>query len=176
MLINLTSRIPFPRPLVYATFRDCLVDLVPYIPSVKNIEIKSRQNKPDHIESINEWRGKGEIPGLLKPWIKEDLLTWTEYNIWKEGTFSLEWRIQTHAFTEAVQWAGINHFIDKEGTTLIESQGQLKIDPKGLKNIPPLMRSQAAQVAEKYLAKQVEPNLSLMSEGVRQYLSKQTRQ
>lgn len=176
MLINISSQVPFPRPLVYAAFRDNLIDLVPYMPSVKNIQIKSRQEKPEHIESINEWRGKGEIPGLMKPWLKEDLLTWTEYNIWKISNFTLEWRISTHAFTEAVHWAGINHFIDKDNTTIIKSQGQLTIDPKGLKNIPPIMRSQVAQVAEKYLAKQVEPNLSLMSEGVRSYLSQKSRE
>ncbi|WP_013323768.1 hypothetical protein [Gloeothece verrucosa] len=176
MIIDVSSQIPFPRSLVYATFRDNVVDLVPYVPSIKNLQLKSRVEKPEQVECVYILRGVGEIPSLLKPWLNEDLLTWTEYDVWKASNFTLEWRIRTHAFTEAVHWAGINSFFEQGNTTLVKSRCELKIDHKALKNIPFIMRSQVAQLAEHYLAKQSEPSLSLMSEGVRRYLSQANRQ
>ena len=34
------ARIPFARPLVFATYRDKLADLVPYLPNVRAIDVK----------------------------------------------------------------------------------------------------------------------------------------
>ena len=39
MLINAEMPIPFPRPLVYITYRDKLGELVPYIPNVRSVEV-----------------------------------------------------------------------------------------------------------------------------------------
>lgn len=45
MLISIDARIPFPRPLVYATYPDKLTELVPYISKVKQIKFKSREKQ-----------------------------------------------------------------------------------------------------------------------------------
>ena len=43
MIISVDTRLLFPRSLVYATYRDKLVELVPYLPNVQRIEVKSRR-------------------------------------------------------------------------------------------------------------------------------------
>jgi len=170
MNISNNSSIPFPRSLVYATFQDKLVELVPYMPNVRDIKIKSRQDKDGNIYCVNEWHGGGDIPMAARAIISEEMLSWTEYNTWNVEDFTLEWSIQTHAFTEAVSCSGINRFLEKNGTTMIESRGKLIIDPKEIKGVPQFLTGQIAHVVEEFLGQKIKPNLLQMSEGVRKYL------
>ena len=42
MQIRCDAVLAFPRPLVWTTYRDRLVDLVPYLPNIRGIEVKER--------------------------------------------------------------------------------------------------------------------------------------
>ncbi|AFY77186.1 MAG: hypothetical protein IGR93_04150 [Hydrococcus sp. C42_A2020_068] len=174
MLIHTTPRLSFPRPLVYATYRDKLIELVPYLPNVRFLKIKSRSEAEGQVYSVNEWHAGGQIPPLLRAWLGEELLSWTEYDIWNESDFTVEWRIETHAFTEAVRCSGKNLFLEENGTTLIESRGELKIDQEKLKAVPKIFRGQVTRAVEKFLASKIEPNLLQMAEGVSHYLAQQS--
>ncbi|MDJ0615402.1 MAG: hypothetical protein QNJ63_01440 [Calothrix sp. MO_192.B10] len=170
MNISNNTSIPFARSLVYATFRDKLVELVPYMPNVRDIKVKSRREEDGQIYCVNEWHGGGEIPMAARAILSEEMLSWTEYNTWKGEDFTLEWSIETHAFTEAVRCAGINRFLENNGNTVIESRGQLIIDPKEIKGVPQFLTGQIARVVEDFLGQKIKPNLLQMSEGVRKYL------
>ena len=170
MLIQTTSVVPFPRSLVYVTFRDRLIDLVSYLPQVRSINVKSRREEGEQVHSTNEWQGTGEIPPLLRSWLSKDLLKWTEYNIWNNREFTLQWRIETHAFSKAFHYAGENRFLEEDSQTVIESQGQLWVEPQQLQGVPSLLRNQVAQVAEKFLGKRMEPNQLEVAEAVKLYL------
>jgi hypothetical protein len=170
MIISTTARIPFPRSLVYATFRDKLVELVPYMPNVRTIEVKSRREEKGCVFSINEWHGGGEVPVAARAILSEAMLSWTEYNTWNDADFTLEWHIQTHAFTEAVRCAGKNLFVEDGTTTRVESLGELSIDQKQIKGFPPFLMGPVASIVEEFLGKKIEPNLLQMSQGVSQYL------
>ncbi|BAY11375.1 hypothetical protein [Calothrix sp. NIES-2098] len=170
MLICADTKIPFPRSLVYATYRDKLVELVPYMPNVRHIEVKSRREVDGKVDSVNEWHGGSEIPAAARAVLSEDMLSWTEYNTWKQAEFTLEWRIETHAFTEAVNCSGVNRFIEDGNNTVIESRGKLIIDPKKIKGVPFFLTGTIAHVVEDFLGKNVEPNLVAMSVGVMRYL------
>ncbi|WP_088243968.1 hypothetical protein [Calothrix rhizosoleniae] len=175
MNISNNSSIPFARSLVYPTFQDKLVELVPYMPNVLDIEVKSRQEKDGKIYCVNEWHGGGDIPMAARAIISEEMLSWTEYNTWKVEDFTLEWSIKTHAFTEAVSCGGINRFLEKNGNTVIESRGELIIDPKKIKGVPQFISGQIAHVVEEFLGQKIKPNLLQMSEGVRKYLEENPR-
>ena len=170
MNISNNSSISFARSLVYATFRDKLVELVPYMPNVCDIKVKSRREEDGQIYCVNEWHGGGDIPMAARAILSQEMLYWTEYNTWKEKDFTLEWSIETHAFTEAVQCSGINRFLEKNGSTLIESRGELIIDPKGIKGVPHFLTGQIAHVVEEFLGEKIKPNLLNMSQGVSKYL------
>ncbi|AUB44754.1 hypothetical protein COO91_10997 (plasmid) [Nostoc flagelliforme CCNUN1] len=170
MLICANSQIPFPRSLVYATYRDKLVELVPYMPNVRDIEVKSRSEVGSNIYTVNEWRGGSEIPAAARVLLSEDMLSWTEYNTWNQADLTVEWRIETHAFTEAVKCSGKNRFLQDGNSTVIESRGELVIDPKQIKGVPFFLRSKIAHLVEDLLGKNIQPNLVAMSAGVRQYL------
>ena len=170
MLIQTTAVVPFPRSSVYVTFRDKLVDLVSYLPQVRSIQVKSRREEGEQVHITNEWQGTGEIPPLLRSLLSKDLLKWTEYNIWNNTEFTLQWRIETHAFSKAFHYAGENRFLEEDNHTVIESQRQLWIEPQQLQGVPSLLRKQVAQVAEQFLGKRMEPNQLEIAEGVKLYL------
>ena len=170
MIISLNTRLPFPRALVYRTYRDKLIELLPYMPNVREIEIKSKREENGRLYCINEWRGGGEIPAVARAVISEDMLSWTEHNVWNEAEFTLEWRIKTHAYTAAVQCGGKNRFIEAGDATVIENRGKLVIDQDKLEGIPPFLRGGVASIVEDFLGKKVEPNLVQMGQGVCAYL------
>lgn len=175
MLICANSQIPFPRSLVYATYRDKLVELVPYMPNVRDIEVKSRSEVGSNIYTVNEWHGGSEIPAAARVILSEDMLSWTEYNTWNQADLIVEWHIETHAFTEAVKCFGKNRFLQDGNRTVIESRGELVIDPKQIKGVPFFLTSTIAHVVEDFLGKSIQPNLIAMSVGVRQYLEQNSR-
>jgi hypothetical protein len=77
MLISADTKIPFPRSLVYATYRDKLVELVPYMPNVRQITLLSRRQAGSNIYTVNEWYGGSEIPAAARVLLSEDMLSWT---------------------------------------------------------------------------------------------------
>lgn len=176
MLISVNTYIPFPRPLVYTTYRDKIVELTPYLPNVRGIEVKSRYEEGGLIHLVNEWHGGGEIPVLARAVLSEAMLSWTDFASWDDSEFTTVWRIQTHAFTEAVNCAGKNRFIEDNSGTLVESRGELTINPKHIKGVPQLLAGSVAHTIEDFLSKKIEPNLLQISEGVRHYLQNVQRQ
>ena len=46
MKLSAESVLPFPREVVYRAYRDRLVELVPFLPNVRAIEVQSRKDEP----------------------------------------------------------------------------------------------------------------------------------
>ena len=172
MLIAVDLEIPFPCLLVYVTYRDRLEKQVAYMNSVERVEVKSRRQEPGRIYCVNEWHSKVQIPTPIRAVLGEKLFSWTESAIWNESDLTVQWQIQTHAFTEAVSCAGSNYFRAAGNKTVVENRGELKIDPEKLTAIPWLLRGQIASLSEKFLVQQTTMNLQQMGAAVRQELEK----
>ena len=175
MLITADVSIPFPRSLVYLTYRDQLVELVPYLPNVRSVEVKSRREENKRVYCVNFWHGGGRIPLALRALLGEAMLSWTEYDTWDESNYTLEWRIETQAFTEAVFCRGKNCFLENNSTTIIQTRGELSIDPEQLEGLTRFFKGKAASIVENFLGNKIVPNLIQMSKGVRNYLEQTTR-
>ena len=170
MLINADLSIPFPRPLVYITYRDNLRELVPYMPNVHDIEVKSRRCDNQLIYCINFWRGGGQIPLALRAILSEAMLSWSEYQTWDESNFTQKWQIETQAFTKAVFCRGQNRFLSKNGTTVIENRTELRINPESIEGVPQFLKKQIASTLEKFLGQKIVANLIQTSQGIQKYL------
>ena len=126
MELRSDARIPFPRDVVFAAYRDDIVKLLPYLPNVRRIEVKSRKDDGPRSDLVNIWHGGGEIPAAARAVLSESMLSWTDYATWLRDQWACEWRIETHAFTEAVQCGGRNEFIeDGPGNTILQIRGKL---------------------------------------------------
>lgn len=174
MIISTRTYLPFPRSLVYSTYRDRLPELIPYMPNIRGVAIKSREERGEHIEQVNEWYGGGDIPSAARSILDESMLSWTEHALWNEANFTTAWKIKTHAYTEAVLCKGHNRFLEHEQGTLITSEGELSIDSRQIKNVPSFIAKMVGGVVEDFLGKKIEPNLIQMSEGVHRYLEQRT--
>jgi len=176
VIISTDILLPFPRSIVYATYRDKLDELIPYMRNIRSINAKSREVKNGVLVCVNEWHGGGEIPAVARTILSEEMLSWTEHNAWDDSSYKMNWKIETHAFTEAVHCAGENHFLDRNGATLVKSRGKLEIDAKEIKGVPFFISKQIANLVEDFLSQKIEPNLKEMGEGVQQYLESQAVQ
>ena len=170
MLISVDVRLSFSRDLVYLTYRDNLPLVVPFLHNVRGIEVKSRWEENGQIHLVNEWHGGGEIPAAARAVLSEAMLSWTDFATWNESEFDTDWRIETHAFTEAVHCTGKNRFlVDGEGT-LIQSRGELIIATAQVHGVPSMLAGMVGGMVENYLSQKIAPNLQQTGEGVQHYL------
>lgn len=170
MHLSADATLAFPRPVVFAAYRDHLVDLVEFLPNIRRIEVKTRKDDGKRTELLNEWHGGGEIPAAARAFLSESMLSWSDYASWNEDDWTCSWRIETHAFTEAVRCAGKNQFVEVDGKTRLEIRGDLVIDGSKLKGVPKLFSGKVASAVEDILVKKITPNLLSVSDGLRQYL------
>lgn len=160
----------FPRALVYATYRDKLMELGPCLPNVKSLQIKSREEKDQQVRLELVWHGGGDIPAAAQALLSPELFTWTEYDVWDSNEFTGNWRIATHTYREAVFLAGKNRFLDQGNYTVVESRGDLKLDLSGIPGVPPVLLGRLVRLVEGLVAKKIESNLMQMGQNVSQYL------
>lgn len=171
MEIRADARIPFSREIVFTAYRDEMTDLLPYLPNVRAIEIKSRKDSGAVVEFVNEWRGGGDIPAALRAVLSESVLSWTDYATWRGDEMVCEWRTETHAFTEAVQCKGKNTFLDDGADrTLLEIRGHLEIDAKKIRGVPSFLAGKIGRAVEEFLVAKIQANLVETAKGLAKYL------
>jgi hypothetical protein len=175
MELTADATLPYARPIVFAAYRDDLTKVLEYLPNVRAIEVKSRTEAPGRVELLNVWKGGGEIPAAARAVLSEAMLSWNDHAVWTEEDWTCSWRIETHAFTEAVHCAGKNRFIEVDGGTRIEIRGKLEIDAKKIKGVPGFLAGKASSTVEGFLAQKIRPNLVEVTEGLKKYLAQTLR-
>jgi hypothetical protein len=172
MEIRADARLPFPRDAVFEAYRDELLNLLPYLPNVRGIEIKSRKEDGPVIEFVNLWRAGGEIPAAARAILSESMLSWTDYAKWDARTFRCDWRTETHSFTEAVRCIGQNSFLeDGPGKTMLEIRGSLDIDAKKIRGVPGFLAGKVGRTVEEFLLNKIQPNLIETAKGLDRFLT-----
>ncbi len=160
-----------PRDAVYRINRDKLLELLPYLPNVRKIEVTSHKEEAGRIKRVNVWHGGGEIPGAVRGFLSEGLLSWTDYAEWDEATFSVSWRSESHSFKDAVDSRGRSEFSVLGPTrSKITILGKLDVDAAKVKGVPKLVAGTIGKQIEKFLIKQVQDNLLEVGKGTEQYL------
>jgi hypothetical protein len=165
------ATLPFPRPVVFATYRDHLLSLLPYLPNVRKIEMGSRIEKGPVVEMVNVWHGGGEIPAVARAVISESMLSWTDHARWDESAFVCDWRVETHAFTDAVTCEGRHTFVPDGDGTRLETRGTLTIDASNIRAVPRLLAPRVSRLVAEFLAAKIQPNLVEVTKGLGQFLA-----
>jgi hypothetical protein len=173
MEIRADARIPFPRDLVFVTYRDDIHKVVSYLPNVQSIEVTSRKEDGPVVELVNEWRGGGDIPAAIRAVLSESALAWTDYATWNSDALTCDWRTQTHAFTDALTCRGTNTFVSDGNETRLEIRGSLEVDPKKIRGVPSFLAGKVGKAVEEFLVGKISSNLIETAKGLSRYLEDQ---
>ncbi|MBL8917165.1 MAG: hypothetical protein JNM17_41050 [Archangium sp.] len=172
MRIDVTADIAFPRERVFATYRDHLVDLVPYLTNVRAITITSRVDEGEIVKFVNRWKGGGEIPGAVRKVLSEELLEWDDLATWNAKDFTTLWQTIVPAFKDAVDARGTNTFTEsRPGFTTLKIAGELKVDASKVKGVPRLLAGPVGSAVESFLVGAIKPNLVAVAKGVEKFLT-----
>lgn len=166
------ATLSFPRPVVFAAYRDRLTALLEYLPNVRGIEVKSRLEEGTRVKLVNLWHGGGEIPRPARAFLSESMLSWIDRAEWDEATWMCHWAIETHTFTEAVHCEGYDRFVEVPGGTRIEIRGSLEIDAAKIRGVPRLLAGRLGHAVEEFLVSRIRPNLVEVTDGLRRYLER----
>lgn len=170
MELSADATMPFPRSLVYAAYRDDMLNLVPYLPNIRRIEVRKREQEGTLVRLLNIWHGGGEIPKVARAFISDNMLSWTDHALWVEDDYYCDWRIETHSFVEAVTCGGRNRFVEVDGGTRLEIRGKLEIDATKIHGVPRFLSGKVGRMVEEFLVAKIQPNLVEVSQGLRRYL------
>src|SRR6185503_5973377 len=129
MEIRADVTLPFPLERVWLAYPDRMSELTPYLPNIRKIVVKSREDRDGEVHLVNEWEGGGDIPKVARAVLSESMLRWTDHAVWKEASHTVEWRNDVHAFPGAVKSSGKNRFVElPDGGTRLEIRGDLTCD------------------------------------------------
>ncbi len=171
MKFSLTDEIPFPRDVVFATHRDKLLELVPYLPNVKSVVVESRTIENGVIKLVNVWTGTtDDVPTVIRSLVKPEMLTWVDRATWDEGRWRTDWDIEITALAQAITARGFNTFREEDGETILQMQGEFTIHPEKIPGVPAFVARAAAPALERFVVGLLEPNLRKTNVAVRRYI------
>ena len=173
MDIKTDVTLPYPRERVFTTYRDRLAELLVYLPNIRKLEIKQREERGDEILLVNEWAGGGEIPAVARSFLSESMLSWTDHATWKKADWICNWRTDVHAFPGALLSSGWNRFVETPGGTRIEFRGQLTCDASRVPGVPRLLARSLNGTIEKLFVGKIGENLVGVGEGIGKLLAKE---
>jgi len=165
--------IEYPVADVFATQRDYLVELAEFLPNVESIVIESREEDGDLLRFVNTWKAAStEIPKLIRPFVKPEMMKWTDYASWDNTTMICTYRIELGFLKEAIDVRGTNHMsATSDGNTQVKLEGSIRVDAAKIPGVPKFMAKKIGGVVEKFVVKTITPNLKKTNDGVRRYLA-----
>jgi hypothetical protein len=171
MKIHSESRIHHPLDQVYTAYRDDLPALVDYIPDVREIVVKSREELPLGPKIHNRWIADRELPRVVQSVIKPEMLQWDDFAEWHDDETYVNWRLSFPAFPDRVRCGGRNAFSKAgEKATQVLLTGTLEIDLKNFPGIPNLVARKVGPVVEDFIVRLVTPNLERVNQSLQRYL------
>lgn len=172
MKFDADSVVPFPRDVVFRAYRDELHRALPYMPNVRAIEVRSQEElEPGVWRFMRVWTAGGDIPAPLRGFLPEGVLRWDDDALWSEKSWTSEWDIRTHLFTEAIRCSGRTLIVEiGADRTRVEMHGDLQLDYKKIANLPELVAMPLVRTTESYLTRQITANLASTADAITRYL------
>ena len=172
MELNARTRVPFPRELVFRTYRDRLPETVAFLPNVRSIEVKERRDDGGRTSLVNVWSASANVPSLARKFITEEMLRWTDRAEWDEAGWSCRWLIEIHAYPGLVDCSGTTRYVEAEGGTELYIKGDLVLHLDKV-HVPRLVAGTVQPVVERFVVGALKPNLISTGEGVGRFLAAQ---
>ncbi len=171
--IDIRDTIKHPQPEVYETFRDHLVELLPYLPTVKDIEQTSYERDGEDVHIVNIWYAADEdIPAMASKFIKPEMLRWTDTAEWHDDKGCVDWDMEVGFLQDAISCSGRTTYTEKGDQTEVHITGDLRVDASKIPGVPRLVAGKVGDAVEKFVVKMITPNLKEVNRGAEKYLSK----
>lgn len=170
MKIHSVSRIRYPLSEVWLTYRDRLDELVPYIPDVRDIVVKSREEQDFGIRTHLRWVGDRELPRPLRRFVSTDVFEWDDYADWHDSENHVDWRMEFPALPGRVSCGGRNRFHADGDHTRIELTGELRIDLDRLPGVPNMVARKVGPAIEDFIVRLITPNLERTNQSLQKFL------
>jgi hypothetical protein len=171
MRIHSASVLPFPRTLVYETYRDRLSDIADEMTDIRKIDVLSRQDAGDGTVRIhNRWYAQVTLPAMAERVVKPEWRQWDDHAVWTDSAFVVDWRLEVPTFGDQVQCSGRNSFTEVDGGTRVSIDGDLQIRIKKIPGVPSILLRRALPEVEKFIARMIAPNLSKVNESLQTVL------
>jgi len=172
MRIEADAVIDFPRDAVFRAYRDELPAIVEGLPRVKEIVVEKRTEDGPLTQITNLWKGSARVPASAEK-VLPSMVSWHDHARWDERVHQCEWRIESHVFPEAVRCEGRNDFVAIGERTRVEIRGEIRIDLSKVRVVPDLVASPIASAVERFLVRQITPNLLAVGEALSEHLAQE---
>ncbi len=170
MRIDSLSRIHHPLATVYRVYRDHLPGISEYMPDIKEIVVRSREETPIGPKLLNEWIAQREIPSVAQRIVKPEMLRWEDRAQWNDEGNYVDWTLVIPAFAKQVRCSGRNTLSAEGEGTIVHLTGQLTIDLKEVRGVPRLLHRKVAPMVEEFIIKLVTPNLERTNAMLERYI------
>jgi hypothetical protein len=174
MRMEADAVVSFPRSLVWRTYRDELLALVKYMPNISAVEVKEREDgyggDSKQTRMLNVWRARSSIPVVAQPWLKPDMLSWDDYAVWNEGTWSCRWETKTHFFRDRTRSSGVTRFVEEGARTRIVLEGDFTLDLSGMPGVPRILASKIERGVESFIVSLLAPNVKTVAKSLDEHL------
>ncbi len=170
MQLSNTETINRPLDEVYTLVRDNLDKLVPHMPNIGRIEVKSRKENGGKIEVTNHWFAKAEMPSLLKKFLNPDIFSWKDVAVWDNAAHKVDYRLESFVANDLFEAKGTNSFkaVGADKTELTISCN-IVIHADKVPGVPKLLARQVTPAIEALLEKMLAPNMTALGKGLNQY-------
>ena len=173
MRIDVRQDVSHPLEKVYATMRDNLPGIVPFLSGVESIETTEREESgPGRVRLLNVWRANKEtVPKAVRSFVSRNMLRWKEHAEWCDEDHSVHWRFETFQLDKLFECSGGNLFEKTPGGhTRMHIQGELQIYPERIPGVPRFLARRIKPKIEKFIMKLVGSNLTDLAHGLQEFL------
>lgn len=170
MKILSESVIHFPLAHVYATYRDRLPEIAPYMQDVRKIEVLRREEVPGGLKLLNRWYAQTELPKVAQGVVKPEWMQWDDHAHWHDADHYVSWRLEIPALQQQVRCSGRNSFSAVDGGTRVRLEGQLDLDLKKIPGVPGFMAKRIQPQVEKFIVRLITPNLEKVNASLERFL------
>jgi len=171
MKIEGIEHLTHPAPLVFETLRDKQHEMVSIMPNIESVDVLDRKEEPPVVHLYNKWQGSSEdVPKILRPFVKKDLIAWNDRAAWNQEDLSCAWEIEAIVGRDFFSCKG-NTTIREDGDgSIFTLQGELTVDPNKVPGVPRFLARKLKNPLERFIARAISPNLTSIAKAVQQYL------
>ena len=172
MYIESEDRLDRSATEVYPLVRDEMPKLLPYMPDVEELEQLTYERESDtRVRIVNRWRAKASVPAMVAKFLPKDMFVWLDRATWKDDEFCVDYKLEGFGY----EATGTNYFTPDGDGTKLRVTAEITIDPSKFK-IPKLLFNKAFPMIEGSVKKAVQPNLTALARGLREYFAAQEQQ